>query len=165
MEYAVPAFCTAWLAVKPYFHKRFPIRHVSLMPSHFHAEKQFATKPDPFSNQVEASSPPNALVFVGITPCRVVDTRNGSGFTGPFGPPSLVGGATRRFPVQSSTTCSIPSIAQAYSFNITLISFSFVDFITVWPTGQRPIKWSRKYRDWTFRRSQHHRQFKYHDRT
>jgi hypothetical protein len=83
-----------------------------------------------------ATSPANSLVFVGMTPCRVVDTRTGSGFSGAFGPPSLVGGAVRSFPIQSSTTCSIPAIAQAYSFNITLVTFSFVDFITVWPTGQ-----------------------------
>src|SRR6185295_7614873 len=31
----------------------------------------------------------NALVFVAMTPCRVVDTRSASGFTGAFGPPSL----------------------------------------------------------------------------
>jgi hypothetical protein len=84
----------------------------------------------------QAQTPANSLVFVGMTPCRVVDTRTGSGFTGAFGPPSLVGAATRTFPIQSSSTCSIPAIAQAYSFNITLVSFSFVDFITVWPTGQ-----------------------------
>src|SRR5262245_22197948 len=73
-------------------------------------EKQFAAKPDAFSNQVEATTPLNALVFVGMTPCRVVDTRNGSGFTTGFGPPSLVGGASRTFPIQFSPTCSIPSI-------------------------------------------------------
>ena len=32
------------------------------------------------------------LIFVGMTPCRVVDTRTGSGFGGSFGPPMLVGG-------------------------------------------------------------------------
>jgi hypothetical protein len=89
------------------------------------------------ANQVgEDTRPANSLVFVGMTLCRVVDTRTGSGFTGAFGPPSLVGGASRTIPIQSSSTCSIPSIAQAYSFNITLVPPGFVDFITVWPTGQ-----------------------------
>src|SRR5437868_4725388 len=46
----------------------------------------------------QAQSPVGSLVFVGMTPCRVVDTRNGSGFTGSFGPPSLVTGV-RTFPV------------------------------------------------------------------
>jgi trimeric autotransporter adhesin len=83
-----------------------------------------------------ATSPANSLVFVGMTPCRVVDTRTGSGFSGAFGPPSLVGGVSRTFPIQSSTTCSIPSIAQAYSFNITVVPPGFLDYITVWPSGQ-----------------------------
>src|SRR5687768_4729834 len=84
----------------------------------------------------DAQTPANSLVFVGMTPCRVVDTRTGSGFTGAFGPPSLIGTAVRTFPIQSSTTCSIPSIAQAYSFNVTVVPPGFLDFITVWPTGQ-----------------------------
>src|SRR6476619_5801797 len=39
------------------------------------------------------------LVFVAMLPCRVVDTRRGDGFTGAFGPPSLVGGVSRTFPI------------------------------------------------------------------
>ncbi|MFI5338146.1 MAG: hypothetical protein ACHQ5A_15265, partial [Opitutales bacterium] len=88
----------------------------------------------------QAQSPANSLVFVGMTPCRVVDTRSGSGFTGAFGPPSLAGQASRTFPIQSSTACSIPAIAQAYSFNVTVVPPGFLGFITVWPTGQtRPF--------------------------
>jgi hypothetical protein len=101
------------------------------------AENQIVASPGAFGNQVaEDTRPAKSLVFVGMTPCRVVDTRTGQGFTGAFGPPSLVGNAVRSFPVQSSTTCSIPSIAQAYSFNITVVPPGFLDFITVWPTGQ-----------------------------
>src|SRR5262249_8283268 len=85
---------------------------------------------------LNASSPAGALVFVGMTPCRVVDTRAGQGFTGAFGPPSLVGAAGRTFPIQSSTTCSIPSIAQAYSFNVTVVPPGPLGFITVYPSGQ-----------------------------
>jgi hypothetical protein len=86
------------------------------------------------ADQVNATTPANSLVFVGMTPCRVADTRTGSGFTGSFGPPSLVGGAKRTFPIQSSPNCSIPAIAQAYSFNITIVPPGFVDFVTVGPT-------------------------------
>src|SRR5687767_7950871 len=32
----------------------------------------------------DAQTPTNSLVFVRMTPCRVVDTRTGSGFTGDF---------------------------------------------------------------------------------
>ena len=46
----------------------------------------------------------NALVFVGMTPCRVVDTRSGLGFSGAFGPPRLAGGSARTFPIQSSVS-------------------------------------------------------------
>src|SRR5262249_56932021 len=67
------------------------------------AESRAAAKPDTVGHEVAGDTlPANSLVFVGMTPCRVVDTRNGSGFTGAFGPPSLVAGASRSFPIQSS---------------------------------------------------------------
>ena len=101
------------------------------------AESVGAAQSDTSSNVViEATAPSNSLVFVGMTPCRVVDTRPTSGFSGAFGPPNLVGGASRTFPIQSSPNCSIPAIAQAYSFNITVVPPGFLDYITVWPTGQ-----------------------------
>ena len=80
--------------------------------------------------------PPTSLVFVGMTPCRVVDTRSGQGLPGQFGPPSLVPGASRTFPIQSSASCTIPSVAQAYSFNITVVPSTPFGFITAYPTGQ-----------------------------
>jgi hypothetical protein len=52
----------------------------------------------------QATLPANSLVFLAMTPCRLLDTRAGAGFSGAFGPPSLAGGATRTFPIQSSTT-------------------------------------------------------------
>lgn len=83
----------------------------------------------------QAQAPAGSLVFVAMTPCRVVDTRNGSGFTGAFGPPSLVNGI-RTFPVRTSTTCTIPAIAQAYSFNVTAVPPGLLGYITIFPTGQ-----------------------------
>jgi hypothetical protein len=35
-----------------------------------------------------------------------------------------------------SSPCPLPPIAQAYSLNITLVPSGFVDFVTLWPTGQ-----------------------------
>ena len=32
---------------------------------------------------------PGPMTFIALTPCRVMDTRTGQGFTGAFGPPSL----------------------------------------------------------------------------
>src|SRR5690348_3939025 len=58
------------------------------------------------ASSAQAQSASGALVFVGITPCRLVDTRSSQPFTGAFGPPRLAGNASRTFPIQSSTTCS-----------------------------------------------------------
>jgi hypothetical protein len=40
----------------------------------------------------------------------------------------------RDFPVQSSA-CGIPSTAQAYSLNFTVVPQQGLDYLTVWPTG------------------------------
>ena len=97
--------------------------------------RAISREPDAGIPSPEATAPPNSLVFVAITPCRVVDTRTGAGFTGNFGPPSLVGAASRTFPIQSSTRCTIPAIAQAYSFNVTVVPPGVLGFVTVYPTG------------------------------
>jgi hypothetical protein len=93
---------------------------------------------------------PSALTFIAITPCRLVDTRGvAAGFNGltPFSGPSLAPSTSVAFPVQSAaeatadttpTPCgTIPSIAQAYSFNITVVpkTAGGVAFVTVWPSG------------------------------
>jgi hypothetical protein len=76
--------------------------------------------------------PANSLVFVAMTPCRVIDTRNPNGT---FGGPALTGGVARSFPIPTSSSCTIPATARAYSLNITIVPPGFVDFVTVWPTG------------------------------
>jgi hypothetical protein len=80
---------------------------------------------------VPATSNPSALAFFPLTPCRVADTRNPGG---PLGGPSLVAGQARSFPTLSST-CSIPSTAQAYSLNFTAVPKGPLGYLTVWPTG------------------------------
>jgi hypothetical protein len=92
----------------------------------------------------------NALTFVAITPCRLVDTRGATaGFNGadPFAGPSIAAKATLTIPVQSPTEAStnttpapcgvIPSIAQAYSFNLTVVPHlgGAVDYVSLWPAG------------------------------
>jgi Beta-propeller repeat len=77
---------------------------------------------------------PQALGYYPVTPCRVADTRAGSGFTGVFGPPSLVGAATRNFPVQQSP-CGIPSTAQAYVLRMTVVAPGPLFYLTTWPAG------------------------------
>ena len=66
-------------------------------------------------------------------PCRVIDTRKiGSGqpFSGTLSPPVDV--------VDSS--CGIPSTAQAYVFNATVIPQVYLGYLTLWPDGeQKPV--------------------------
>jgi hypothetical protein len=78
-----------------------------------------------------------ALSFYPVAPCRVADTRTGFGFSGAFGPPSLAGGGTRNFPLQQGA-CGIPSSAQAYSLNLTVVlpSGGQLGYLTVFPDGQ-----------------------------
>jgi hypothetical protein len=56
------------------------------------------------------------LAFYGLPPCRVADTRNGSG---PLGAPSLAAMQQRDFPILQSA-CGIPTTAAAYSLNLTV---------------------------------------------
>jgi len=79
-----------------------------------------------------AAPPPAALRFVPITPCRVVDTRSPAGV---FGGPSLTARVPRDF-VISSSTCGVPSNAQAYSLNATVVPKGTLQFLTVWSSGQ-----------------------------
>src|SRR6202049_2468002 len=76
------------------------------------------------------------LLFIAITPCRVMDTRGqgGSGKAGRFGPPSLVAGQARVVPVPASN-CGVP-VAAAYSMN----------FVSVTPVGQA-VAWISAWRD------------------
>jgi len=71
--------------------------------------------------------------FVGITPCRVVDTRNPNGT---FGGPSITGGTTRVFPLPQSTNCNVPSGSLGYAFNIAVVPQGILHYITMWPDGQ-----------------------------
>ncbi len=79
-----------------------------------------------------AAANPNALQFYPMSPCRVVDTRNG---TGPLAGPGLMAGVTRDFPMLTSS-CNIPHTAQAYSLNFTAVPPAPLGFITSWPSGQ-----------------------------
>jgi hypothetical protein len=80
---------------------------------------------------------PSALAFYPATPCRIADTRSvgGSGLTGAFGPPEMPALSTRSFPIPA-TSCDIPSAAQAYSLNITVVPPGPMYYLTIWPTGQ-----------------------------
>jgi hypothetical protein len=73
------------------------------------------------------------LSFVPMTPCRLVDTRASNGA---FGSPSLVAGTAREFVLPDSTNCSVPSTAEAYSLNVTVVPKGDLSYLTVWASGQ-----------------------------
>ncbi len=77
----------------------------------------------------------STLAFFPLPPCRVADTRNSS-FPQGLGPPFLNGHAERQFPILSATSCNIPTSAQAYSLNFSVVPHGPLGFLTVWPTGQ-----------------------------
>ena len=81
----------------------------------------------------------NNLVYVAMTPCRVVDTRAGaagSGKTGQFGAPSMAAQQPRIFQVPQSS-CGVPA-AEAYSLNFVSITppGQPVGYISAWPDDQ-----------------------------
>ncbi len=91
--------------------------------------------PAPESQTPLAPTAANSLIFVAMTPCRVVDTRATQNFPAGFGQPSLSPGPARTFAIQSSTQCSIPSSALAYSFNVTVVPPGPVGYLTMYPHG------------------------------
>ena len=81
-----------------------------------------------------AEGPPpvqGALLFVPMTPCRLVDTRDAAGA---FGGPSIAGNTSRSFAIPSSA-CDVPSTAAAYSLNVTAVPKAGLGYMTIWPTG------------------------------
>src|SRR5579872_450338 len=74
------------------------------------------------------------MAFYPVSPCRLIDTR-GAGFRGAFGPPALLGGASRSFAIPASG-CNVPATAQAFSFNVTAVPHGPLGYMTIWPTGQ-----------------------------
>jgi hypothetical protein len=65
--------------------------------------------------------------FAPLAPCRVADTRSGSGIP-------LAAGEIRVFPVVGSA-CNVPAAAQAAAMNITVTQPTAPGFLAVFPTG------------------------------
>lgn len=80
---------------------------------------------------VDLSGP---VPFIPVTPCRVIDTRAGSGFPAGYGPPSMPGGQTQRsFTIAGQ--CGVPGAASAVSFNFTIWAPVTRGDIRVFPAG------------------------------
>jgi hypothetical protein len=90
-----------------------------------------ADKSAPAVSSVAASSTP--LVFVAVTPCRVLDTRGGTPPNPAYGYPNLSNLATREFQVTGS--CGIPSGAGAVSANATITLSAGPGFLALWEGG------------------------------
>lgn len=85
--------------------------------------------------QVQSSSDlSNATVFVPVTPCRLIDTRNP---VGPFGGPQFIAGETRNYDVSVGPCTGLPAAPAAYSMNFTIVNYNVASgsFITAWNTG------------------------------
>jgi hypothetical protein len=76
-----------------------------------------------------ASSAPNPLSLYLLSPCRVLDTRNGSGsFSG-----TLIVNTV-------AAPCAVPGAAQAFVMNATVVPASPLGYLTLWPDGaQKPL--------------------------
>jgi hypothetical protein len=61
------------------------------------------SSPSRFAGRMTTMDVTNPLPFVGLAPCRLLDTR-GNGFTGAYGPPALAAGVTRSFPLAGQVT-------------------------------------------------------------
>jgi hypothetical protein len=77
-------------------------------------------------------NPAGSLVYYPVTPCRLVDTRND---WGALGKPFLAAQQERHFPV-STSSCAVPTTAQAYALNFTAIPKKRLTWLSAWPTGQ-----------------------------
>ncbi len=83
-------------------------------------------------NHVAKINVATGLGFVPVTPCRIADTRNPNG---QFGGPFVQGGFTRPISVPFSS-CNIPSTAQAFSLNVTVVPHGSLGFLTMFPCGE-----------------------------
>lgn len=106
-----------------------PIENWSVPPAWSAEQLQAESENEPTRKLAAPTAP---LPFVGITPCRIADTR-GSGFAGAYGPPPLAAGAPRNFPLAGQ--CGIPASAEAVSLNVTVTNTLGPGFILIHPQG------------------------------
>ncbi len=90
--------------------------------------RYYVTNTNDNTATVIAGGPPNPIQFIGVTPCRIVDTRNIGG--------PITGGSSRSFIVSQLGNCGIPANAAAYSLNVTVVpNGTPLGYLTIWPTG------------------------------
>ena len=78
------------------------------------------------------------IAFVGVAPCRLVDTRAATlpNFPAGYGPPALAAGGPRNFDLNSDPQCpGIPAGVDSYSLNVTVTNTQGPGFILIYPQG------------------------------
>jgi hypothetical protein len=83
------------------------------------------------SREVRAQGGP--FQYYALTPCRVADTRAGSGFPVNYGPPSIPGATPRSFIIIGK--CAIPPTAKAVAFNFAVWAPTTRGDLRVFPAG------------------------------
>ena len=73
-----------------------------------------------------------AYGFVGLPPCRVVDTRNANG---PSGGPALAANTDRSFPIVNINSCGVPATAKAAFLNVTAVAPTNDGNLILYPVG------------------------------
>lgn len=77
------------------------------------------------------------LSYFPVPPCRVIDTRpEYRAPAGPFGPPILSRGESRKIPFAQNPFCPLPPEATAYSVTFTVVPPGPLAFVTIWPSDQ-----------------------------
>lgn len=86
---------------------------------------------------VSATQPDDAVTFVPITPCRVMDTRtefNVGPKSSPLGPGEVY--TVNTTTADTGNCTDIPTTATGVSLNITALDATLPTFLTVWATGE-----------------------------
>lgn len=98
--------------------------------------KNWTIPQDELTKQVDVTQ---GVAFVGMVPCRIVDTRPSQGFPAAWGPPALVMNATRNFDLNSAPHCTgIPASVEAYSLNVTVAEPVGPGDLRMYPQGSPP---------------------------
>jgi hypothetical protein len=74
-----------------------------------------------------------AMLYTPVTPCRLIDTRNGAG---PLGGPSLIASQQRTFSLAGQ--CGLPDLSNGgvLSVNVTAVPKGGLGYLTVWGTSE-----------------------------
>jgi len=121
-------------------------RHVPVPLNNWSAQRQVmrsqlrtgSSSPTP-ELQLPSGTAADTLIFVPIAPCRVADTRSGSGYPA-LGSTPLTGLSPRNLAVVG--LCGVPSgLAQAFSMNVTAVpaSGTLGGYVVLYPNPATPV--------------------------